>query len=507
MATALDLARGPATVNTLLKPIARAAQALCGQAAAGAGPRELEEGVWRVVQALGRGLLETCIATACRARAEADVEARGLEPRDARFRLDQDYHATQMSTFGPIRFPLFAWRERRGAATITRTPAREALVPLHGRCRSTPVCLEWEARLGKDLPFRRAADALCFFSHGAVREEDTTLAAHTIAVGAAIQRHWLYRPVDDIRRLLQDRATRDRTTGRPILYLSQDAHSERRFVDDTWNAAWKSMNGLRIWAIDRATGETIHLGGEYTWGDCNVVADTINDLIELGILARDGDYGGGLRAELVVVTDGLPWIENHVLAKLPWAHPVLDLYHALQHLGDFAAAHSGAGTQAASRLYRRFAKQLVPERRRRPKPATPRKGHQKSRRLYPKRERPVGSIWALLQSLHAAQDELTVDGPSEPLNALIGYLENNLYRGDYDVCRQRGFQLGSGAMESLHRTAAQARLKLAGARWTARASLASVNLRLLELAGRWDEFWAHDGIERVLDQAFRLETA
>ncbi|MEZ4468113.1 MAG: hypothetical protein R3F43_27695 [bacterium] len=51
MATALVLARGPATVNTLLKPIARAAQALCGQAAAGAGPRELEEGVWRVVQA------------------------------------------------------------------------------------------------------------------------------------------------------------------------------------------------------------------------------------------------------------------------------------------------------------------------------------------------------------------------------------------------------------------------------------------------------------------------
>ncbi|MCB9548079.1 MAG: hypothetical protein H6706_19870 [Myxococcales bacterium] len=102
---------------------------------------------------------------------------------------------------------------------------------------------------------------------------------------------------------------------------------------------------------------------------------------------------------------------------------------------------------------------------------------------------------------------MTADGPSEPLNALIGYLENNLYRGDYDACRQRGFQLGSGAMESLHRTAAQARLKLAGARRTARASLASVNLRLLELAGRWDEFWAHDGIERVLDQAFKLETA
>ncbi|MEZ4475608.1 MAG: hypothetical protein R3F60_33390 [bacterium] len=159
------------------------------------------------------------MATACRARDEADVEARGVEPQDVRFRLDQDYHATQMSTFGPIRFPFASARAARRHVTVTRTPAREALVPLYGRCRSTPLCLEWEARLGKDLPSRRAADALCFFSHGAVREEDTT--SHTIAVGAAIQRHWPYRSVDDICRLLQDRATRDRTTGRPDLHLSQ----------------------------------------------------------------------------------------------------------------------------------------------------------------------------------------------------------------------------------------------------------------------------------------------
>ncbi|MEZ4473281.1 MAG: hypothetical protein R3F60_21340 [bacterium] len=71
---------------------------------------------------------------------------------------------------------------------------------------------------------------------------------------------------------------------------------------------------------------------------------------------------------------------------------------------------------------------------------------------------------------------MTADGPSGPQRAHRLPGEQPL-RGDYDACRQRGFQLGSGAMESLHRTAAQARLKLAGARWTTRASLASVNLK------------------------------
>ena len=411
-----------------------------------------------------------------------------------------------MTTMGPIRFPLFAYRERRGSASVTRTPARAEVVPLLGRCRSSELCLQWETRLGKDLPFRRAQEALDFFSHGAVRQEDTTLAAHMVAVGGAVDRTWLYRPVPELRRILDERATRDAQTGRPIVYLSQDAHAERRYVDETWTAAWKSLNGLRLWAVDRRSGATIHLGGQYTWGDCHEVERMVKSLIDDGILPVDGDYGDGLRAELVVITDGLPWIEQYVLANLPWAHAVLDLYHALQRLSRFAAQCFGAGTNAARAFYRRLARTLTGQRRSEPGRRVPRKGRRKGTRRAegPPQDKEYGSIYELLGVLYEDEADAIPDELGEEFDLMAAYFDNNAYRGDYDRYHARGFQLGSGAMESLHRTAAQQRLKLAGARWLPATAQAVVNLRLLALVDRWDEFWSHHGLDDLLRTAFAV---
>lgn len=502
MTTALDVARRPSTVNDLLLALVEPAETLMESAASGAGSRELEQGVWDVVLGLGRRLLEACLATACQRATEQDIEARQLSPGTVRMRFDADYWTTQMSTFGPVTFPMFAYREVSGAATVTRTPARTNVVPTVGRCRSTALCLEWEARLAKDLPFREAQAAMTFFTHGAVEQEDTTIAAHAVAIGQVIDRRWLFRPVDQIRALLADRATRDKQTGRPLVYLSQDAHAERRYVDETWTAAWKSLNGIRLWAIDRKTGATIHLGGEYTWGDCNAVGRIIDDLIADGVLPMDGDYGGGVQAVLVVVTDGLPWIEDHVLAKLPWAQAVLDMYHALQRLGRFAAEICGTGKKAAGKLYHRFAKLLAPARSRKRMPSA-RKGHEKGKRRR-KPTRRFGSIWQLLDALYEYGATLDSTEENEALDSLLGYLQNNAYRGDYDSYHARGFQLGSGAMEAFHRSAAQLRLKRPGARWTAETSLALVNLRLLDLAGRWDQFWSHPEFNKTARHAFGL---
>ena len=505
MTTATDIAHQPAVVKALLKAFSGPANALLEQAAAGAmSAKELEEGVWSVVVSLGRAFLGACMATACKHATEADIAARGLTEKNARLRLDRDYHARQMSTFGPIEFPLFAYREHQGTVTVTRVPARESLLPIYRACRSTVLCLEWEARLGKEFPFRRAASALTFFSHGAVQMEDTTLATHAVAIGSVIDRKWLYRPVDEIRRLLDERATRDNTTGQPIIYLSQDGHSERRYVDETWAAAWKNMNGLRIWAVDRHRGGIIHIGGEYTWGDCNQVGAIIEALIADGILARDGDYGQGTLAELVIVTDGLPWIEDHIVSRLPWAHVILDLYHALEHISAFARSIGGAGTKAAAKIYRRFAALLAPPRRRKRKKSSSRKGHRKGKaRRRTRKKAKFGSIWDLQDALIKAEAELVrSDEDREAFTDILRYVGNNAYRGEYVTYRQRGFQIGSGAMESLHRTAAQMRLKLPGARWLKSTSLALVNLRLLDLVGRWDEFWRHDDLADILREAF-----
>ena len=82
------------------------------------------------------------------------------------------------------------------------------------------------------------------------------------------------------------------------------------------------------------------------------------------------------------------------------------------------------------------------------------------------------------------------------------YLEHDADRMDYGWYRRRGFQIGSGAMESLHRTGSQARLKLPGARWLPETSQAIFNLRMMALVRRWDEFWQRPDITQQLATAF-----
>lgn len=90
----------------------------------------------------------------------------------------------------------------------------------------------------------------------------------------------------------------------------------------------------------------------------------------------------------------------------------------------------------------------------------------------------------------------------EELDRLIGYVNKNTARMDYVRYRARGYQIGSGAMEALHRGATQVRLKLAGPGWLERTSEAVFNIRMMVLAGRWDEFWNQPDLTDNLVRAF-----
>jgi hypothetical protein len=75
---------------------------------------------------------------------------------------------------------------------------------------------------------------------------------------------------------------------------------------------------------------------------------------------------------------------------------------------------------------------------------------------------------------------------------VVTALNHNADRIDYEHWRPRGYQIGSGAMESLHRTGSQTRLKVAGIRCLPETSEATFNPRMLRLCGRWDVFWRQD---------------
>jgi hypothetical protein len=476
--------------------------------------RDLEAMAGREMLGQGREVLSYLFAMRSRAATEDDVAQRGLSAAEVRLRFDEDYWTTVMTTVGPVRFPLFGYRDLSSpGASVTRTPARKAVFPYHRACRSSPLCVEWEVRLGAQHPFRRAQEELSFFTHGSTTVEDTTLARHLVSVAALVDRSWMYRSPEEIRQILRDQATRDRETSRPIIYASCDAHALRCYTDDTWQVEWKMANGIRLWCEERGSGKIIHLGGEFTWGDCREVGKTFAALIAAGILPANGNYGRGLRAQLVWVSDAMGWFDEHILKLFTDVIVILDIFHLLRWFALLGAKLFGAGAKRARQLYAQAASVLgfkVKDHR----AAAARRGHKKNRRRRARHaydQDPASrfpsvckSASGLARTLVDILDAVKVQAVAavEDVDKVRDRLFNNVLRMDYVRYLRCGYQIGSGAMESMHRSGSQSRTKLPGARWLRATSQAVFNVRMLQLVGKWDDFWSRQNLTAELTRAF-----
>ena len=502
--------------QALLATLAEAAQSAAG----GASLMELERTLAKSLVLFAQRCLALVFATACRSAMLEDLRERGLTFKDIRLRTDEAGYATVNSTYGPITFPIFAYRDYTTPGTsVTRSPAR-TLLPYHRSCRSTPLCMEWEARLGAQHPFRKAEEMLKFFTRGAATTEDTTISRHMLALSELVEPEWLYQTPQNVRKTLYERATRDKVTGRPLIYVSCDAHALRRYLDDTWALNWKMVNGIRVWCEDAATGQIVHLGGEFTWGDCREVGKRIGELVAAGILPNGDVDWAELHAQIVFVSDGCPWLLDHIVPLLQDAIVILDPYHLIDWVADFTSLAFGAGSAASKALHVRL-RRILFNKAPRQTSTTParRAGHKKNRqprnththdRPWAQRGRPrtVASDFTA-QALLDLLASVEVDKPEhlQALDDLLNRIANNTMRIDYAAYLSRGLQIGSGAMESLHRNGSQLRLKLPGARWLEQSSASVLQFRMLELSGRWREFWDRPDIARLIAEAFDLRRA
>jgi hypothetical protein len=515
-------------------------------------PRDIELKLWKEIIPLAAMILGALLSALCRRLTCQDLQRRGLNAEQVHLRRDKNYWTQLMTTFGKISFPLFAYRDLSLGAgqSVTRTPAREAF-PYHRRCRSSALCLEWEVRLGSDHPFRQAQDNLEYYTHGAVCIEDTTIVDHMLKVSELVDRSFLYRTREQIIEILRDRATRDRKTERPLLFMSSDAHAGRRYIDDTWEAVWKMANGIRLWCEDRHTGRLIHIGGEFTWGDCNAVREALEWLIEQGLLPTDGNYGDDVSAQLVWVSDGMPWFETHLLPLFTNVVVILDAYHLLDRMAKVGALFFGKGTKKMRNWYNRIAPLIHG---RQPKDSKDRRRAAKKRKGIP--HRPAGTplehahdrtgsvdgessdlllafvtpVLDLMKSVASAckprgqadePNNQNADGSNSSSSnnnkkkskqadkrydacvSLVSYIIHNCYRINYPAYRQRGYQIGSGAMEAMHRTGSQVRVKVSGARWLPETSQAVFNFRMMRLAERWDDFWSQPDLPQQIADTVR----
>jgi hypothetical protein len=159
--------------------------------------------------------------------------------------------------------------------------------------------------------------------------------------------------------------------------------------------------------------------------------------------------------QMVFLTDGATWLRNWIADAFPGATSILDVYHLMEHLYVFAEAFfpdKAAGKQWVEQQKERLLASKAPE------------------------------VITNIEALPAAKRKQKAKA------GLLTYLSANLDRMDYKHYRSIGCGIiGSGAIESAHRTVVQKRMKLSGQRWSKKGAGHLLNLRVIYMNQQWDK--------------------
>ncbi len=96
-----------------------------------------------------------------------------------------------------------------------------------------------------------------------------------------------------------------------------------------------------------------------------------------------------------------------------------------------------------------------------------------------------GKVNAVLKEL---EDE-NKNNPNDRRGRLIGYIKRFCDALDYGSFKSKGYPIGSGEIESAHKSIPQKRLKIPGASWSTESINPMLSLRILRANGWWEDFW------------------
>lgn len=167
------------------------------------------------------------------------------------------------------------------------------------------------------------------------------------------------------------------------------------------------------------------------------------------------DYYVDPLKELIILADGARWIWEWADTHHPRGIQILDFFHALQHLGDFAKAYFKEPAQQQLWFKQQ---QLLLE------------------------DNGCAQVMNNIRQLACKNKQL-----KKQQEALLNYLQENQKRMQYKTYREKGWMIGSGPIESAHRQVIQQRMKLSGQHWTKAGAQQIANLRVAYCSNQWNK--------------------
>ena len=192
------------------------------------------------------------------------------------------------------------------------------------------------------------------------------------------------------------------------------------------------------------------------------------ELDELGLQLRRqaAQVGWDEAQQQLALSDAGKGLEDFAGRNFPLAEPILDFYHASEHVAAMASACHPQDLAAAAEQTTAWCHQLK---------------HEGGATLFAVWERIKVGRWGTARR--------------EIYRQQLQYFRNHQHKMDYPRYRARGWQIGSGPVESGCKRLVTQRLKGAGMRWGARGTDTMCHLRALLLCqpDQWDDFWTATG--------------
>jgi len=159
-----------------------------------------------------------------------------------------------------------------------------------------------------------------------------------------------------------------------------------------------------------------------------------------------------LAEELIFLGDGAEWIWNQVSLYYPHAVQIVDWFHATEYIAPIANAAFSDEEQRQAWI------------------------SQVRSDLW------EGELDAVIRDCQSFSEHPKA---GEPARSAVTYFTNNQHRMDYPAYRAKGYQIGSGTIESACKQIVTQRLKVAGAIWELDNAVKTAKARAAWLSDQW----------------------